>query len=400
MKNLTSDEARRRIIANAPLMAAQSVPLKEAHGRVLAQDVTAQRDQPPFRASAMDGYGLRAADIQATATSFQVIGESAAGKAFEGAVKPGQAVRIFTGAPVPADCDLVVIQENVVREGDIAVISPPSGSGANIRAQGGDFLAGDTLLATGSRLDGWRLSLAASAGMPSLQVAKRPRVAVLSTGDELVEPGETPSLDQIYNSGSPALCALLETWGAEPIRLHCAVDDVDAIASAVRDLEVDLIVTLGGASVGDHDLVKPAMARLGLVMSVETIAIRPGKPTWFGQLEGGRLVLGLPGNPASALVCAELFLRPLINAMLGLSPGPAMETAQLGMPLPANGPREHWMRARLDNQDGVLIVKPFQDQDSSLVSVFALADALLCQSALSPALEQGSRVQILRLNRL
>ena len=400
MKNLSSDEARRRIIAKAPLMATESVSLREAHGRVLAQDVSAQRDQPPFRASAMDGYALRAADIQATAKSFQVIGESAAGKAFKGSVQPCQAVRIFTGAPVPSDCDLVVIQENVVREGDIAIISPPSGTGANIRPQGGDFRAGETLLATGSRLDGWRLSLAASAGMPSLQVFQRPRVAVLSTGDELVEPGVTPSLDQIFNSGSPALCALLETWGAEPIRLHSAVDDVDKIASAVRDLEVDLVVTLGGASVGDHDLVKPAMARLGLIMSVETIAIRPGKPTWFGQLEGGRLVLGLPGNPASALVCAELFLRPLINAMLGLVPGPAMETALLGTPLPANGPREHWMRARLDNQDGALIVKPFQDQDSSLVSVFALADALLCQPALSPALEKESRVQILRLNRL
>jgi len=179
-----------------------------------------------------------------------------------------------------------------------------------------------------------------------------------------------------------------------------AVDDTEAIAASVRDLEVDLIVTLGGASVGDHDLVKPAMATLGLELLVETIALRPGKPTWFGTLGDGRLVLGLPGNPASALVCAELFLRPLVNAMLGLEPGPALEQAMLATPLPPNGPREHWMRAKLENRQGTIVAAPFRDQDSSLISVFAQADALVCQPAQCAGLEVGSRVQILRLVRL
>lgn len=400
MKNLTAQEARRLILEKASVMATETVSLDEAHGRVLDRAITAQRDQPPFRASAMDGYALRASDALDRQVQVTVIGESAAGMAFKGAILPGQAVRIFTGAPVPADCDHVVIQENVRRDGNLALVGPLAGQGSNIRPQGGDFQAGAVLLERGVRLDSWRLSLAASAGAASLPVIQRPRVAVLSTGNELVEPGQVPSDNQIYNSGSPAVCALLDSWGAKAIRLHSAVDDADEIAAAVRDLAVDVIVTLGGASVGDHDLVKPAMAKLGLSLSVETIALRPGKPTWFGQLGDGRLVLGLPGNPASALVCAELFLRPLINAMLGLERGPRMEPAQLAMPLPANGPREHWMRARLENRQGMAVAIPFRDQDSSLVSVFAKADALVCQPADSDGLEVGSLVQILRLNRL
>ena len=400
MKNLTAQEARQRILAKASIMVPETVSPDQAYGRVLAEPVMAQRDQPPFRASAMDGYALRAADAFEHAAQLQVIGESAAGMAFTGAVLPGQAVRIFTGAPVPHHCDHVVIQENVQRHGDLALLGPLIGQGANIRTQGGDFKAGANVLEAGARLDAWRLSLAASAGASSLRVIQRPRVAVLSTGNELVEPGQTPSLDQIYNSGSPAVCALLDSWGAKAIRLHSAVDDAEAIAASVRDLDVDLIVTLGGASVGDHDLVKPAMAKLGLELSVETIALRPGKPTWFGTLGDGRLVLGLPGNPASALVCAELFLRPLVHAMLGLDPGPAMEQAQLATPLPSNGPREHWMRAKIENRQGVTVATPFRDQDSSLVSVFARADALICQPAQSGGLEAGSLVKILRLNRL
>ncbi|MEY4256309.1 MAG: hypothetical protein RLZZ141_1536 [Pseudomonadota bacterium] len=400
MKNLSAQEARQRILAKVSLMDTETVSPDLAYGRILAEPIIAQRDQPPFRASAMDGYAVRSSDAHDHPAHLQVIGESAAGLAFKGTVLPGQAVRIFTGAPVPADCDHVVIQENVQRDGDMALLGPLTGQGANIRAQGGDFQAGAVLLETGARLDAWRLALAASAGARALTVFKRPRVAVLSTGTELVEPGETPSADQIYNSGSPAVCALLDGWGAQAVRLHSAVDDADDIALAVRDLEVDLIVTLGGASVGDHDLVKPAMAKLGLVLSVETIALRPGKPTWFGQLGDGQLILGLPGNPASALVCAELFLRPLVDGLLGLSPGPALESAQLGTPLPSNGPREHWMRARIENRQGVMVAHPFRDQDSSLVSIFAQADALVCQPAHSDGLEAGALVKILRLNRL
>ena len=400
MKNLSAQLARQRILAKAQTLGTEWISPDQAYGRVMADPVVAQRDQPPFRASAMDGYAVRVSDALDHPAKLQVIGESAAGMAFGGEVLPGQAVRIFTGAPVPSDCDHVVIQENVQRDGDMALVGPLTGQGANIRSQGGDFQAGSVLVGTGVRLDAWRLSLAASAGASSLKVIQKPRVAVLSTGNELVEPGQTPSLDQIYNSGSPAVCALLDSWGAQALRLHSAVDDAEAIAASVRDFDVDLIVTLGGASVGDHDLVKPAIAMLGLELLVETIALRPGKPTWFGTLGDGRLVLGLPGNPASALVCAELFLRPLVNAMLGLEPGPAMETAQLAMPLPPNGPREHWMRAKLVNREGRIVAVPFRDQDSSLISVFAQADALICQPAQCGGLEVGSPVQILRLNRL
>jgi len=400
MKNLDAQEARQRILDKARLMGPETVSSNQAYGRVLAEPVVASRDQPPFRASAMDGYALRASDARDHPAKLRVIGESAAGAAFKGDVLAGQAVRISTGAPVPQNCDHVVVQENVQRDADMVLLDPLIGPGANIRAQGGDFQAGAVLVGTGVRLDAWRLSLAASAGASSLRVVQRPRVAVLSTGNELVEPGQIPNLDQIYNSSSPAVCALLDSWGAQSIRLHLAVDDTEAIAASVRDLEVDLIVTLGGASVGDHDLVKPAMATLGLELLVETIALRPGKPTWFGTLGDGRLVLGLPGNPASALVCAELFLRPLVNAMLGLEPGPALEQAMLATPLPPNGPREHWMRAKLENRQGTIVAAPFRDQDSSLISVFAQADALVCQPAQSAGLEVGSRVQILRLVRL
>lgn len=400
MKNLSALEARRRILAKTAPVQTQTVALADAQGRVLAASIYADRDQPPFRSSAMDGYALRKDDALNHSARLMVIGESAAGSGFEGPVALGQTVRIFTGAPVPADCDHVVIQENVERQGDWAVIGPLAGQGANIRPQGGDFTAGTELLAPGVRLDPWRLSLAASAGAAVLTVARRPRVAVLSTGDELVEPGQTPSGVQIYNSGATALSALLQDWGAEAVKLHSAADDADQIAAAVTGLEVDLIVTLGGASVGDHDLVKPAMARLGLTLGVETIALRPGKPTWFGQLGDGRLVLGLPGNPASALVCAALFLKPLIRAMLGQEPGPGLESARLATPLPANGPREHWMRARLETVEGVVMARPFRDQDSSLVSVFALADALIRQAADTGPLEAGAVIEVLRLERL
>jgi molybdopterin molybdotransferase len=220
VKNLSVQEARQRILAKARVMGTQWVSPDQAYGRVLAEPVVAQRDQPPFRASAMDGYAVRVFDALDHPAKLQVIGESAAGMAFRGSVPAGKAVRIFTGAPVPSDCDHVVIQENVQRDGDMARLGPLKGQGANIRAQGGDFRAGEVLLETGARLDAWRLSLAASAGAGSLAVIQRPRVAVLSTGNELVEPGQTPSLDQIYNSGSPAVCALLDSWGAQAIRLQ------------------------------------------------------------------------------------------------------------------------------------------------------------------------------------
>jgi len=371
-----------------------------ATGRVLAEPIRAIRDQPPFDASAMDGWAVLIGD-QGADGSYRIIGESAAGRGFDAPVGAGEAVRIFTGAPVPAGCT-VVIQERAERRGEVVHIAdPPSATRANVRAKGGDFQAGDALLERGMRLDAWRLALAASAGRGQALVYPRPRVAILTTGEELVEPGVgEPTPSQIFESNTPALASLIAGWGGTPIRLAPTQDDEAAIAAAVADVDVDLIVTVGGASVGDYDLVKPALRRLGLTLEVESIALRPGKPTWFGRLSDGRHVLGLPGNPASGLVAAELFLRPLLNAWLGADAALRLAPARLASPLPQTGPREHWMRASLAiDAEGQLIVTPFPDQDSSLVTVFARADALLRRPAAAPPLAKGDLVETLKLDR-
>jgi molybdopterin molybdotransferase len=285
LKNLTVAEARARMLAGAGRLGVEEVVLAKALGRVLAAPVVADRDQPPFAASAMDGWAIRRADL-APGARFRIAGESAAGQAYGRAVEAGQAVRIFTGAPVPPGADLVVIQENATRDGETVAFTidrdPPPG---NIRPAGGDFRSGDRLLAEGTRLDAWRLALAAAAGWPGLDVAVRPRVAILATGDELVPPGYVPAPDQIFESGSFALAALVEAWGGQATRLKAQADDLEAIARVVAEAQFDLLVTVGGASVGDHDLVKPALETLGLALRVQTIAVRPGKPTWFGTLD-------------------------------------------------------------------------------------------------------------------
>ena len=399
LKNLSVEEARARMLAEASLLGVKTVTTGQALGRVLAQAIDATRDQPPFAASAMDGWAIRRADLTRDAV-FRVAGESAAGKAYPGVVAEGEAIRIFTGAPVPVGADLVIIQEEAQRDGDTVRFAAGDDPRSNIRPAGGDFRSGDRLLEAGVRLDPWRLSLAAAAGRATLEVARRPRVAILATGDELVQPGGNPAPDQIFESGSIALAALVDTWGGSATRLTAAADNAEAIAASVANIEVDLIVTIGGASVGDHDLVKPAMARLGLSLRVETIAIRPGKPTWFGTLSDGRRVLGLPGNPASALVCAEIFLRPLLAALTGRDPAPAMIAARLAAPLSANGPREHWMRAALSiDPDGRAIVVAFADQDSSLVGVFSRADALIRRPMNAAAASAGDIVDVLPLAR-
>ena len=401
-KLMTVEAARAAMLAHARPRAA--IPVKvgvDALDLVLAEPVTATRDQPPFDAAAMDGYAVTASGLSETAsTTLRVIGESAAGHGFAGPLNDGEAVRIFTGAPCPSGAAFVVPQELAARDGDQVTLKPRDQSGAYIRSKGADFRCGDVLLAAGARLDPWRLSLCAAAGRGEVSVRPRPRLAILSTGDELVEAGAAPKPDQIFDSGSPALTALTTVWGADPVRLKPAGDDVAAIAAAVERAEVELIVMIGGASVGDHDLAKPALARLGLDLVVESVAVRPGKPTWFGALPDGRLVLGLPGNPASALVCAELFLRPLIDALSGATPGPNVLAAQLASPLPANGPREHWMRATLAHSaDGVMTAEPLKDQDSSLVTVFAAADALLMRAANAPAAAAGEAATVLPLLR-
>lgn len=399
MKNLTIEDALARMLAQVRPLESESVAIEDAAGRILAHPVEAFRDQPPFRASAMDGWAVRAADA-ARPVELDVVGESAAGRGYGKALGPCEAVRIFTGAAVPDGADTVVIQEEAVRDGDRVSLGPAMPDD-NIRPQGGDFRAGERLLEAGVRLDPWRLSLAAAAGRSSLSVARRPQAAVLCTGEELVRPPAEPGPWQIYESGSIALVSLLESWGAHAWRLAPARDEKQAVVEAVQGVDADLIVTVGGASVGDYDIVKPALAELGLELFVQTVNIRPGKPTWFGRLRDGRPVLGLPGNPASALVCAELFLQSLVRAMMGADPGPRFVKARLAAPLRANGARDQLMRAQLTHDDtGTLVVRPLGDQDSSLVTVFAQADGLLRRPAQAPPAAAGELVDVLPLARL
>jgi molybdopterin molybdotransferase len=348
----------------------------------------------------MDGYAVRSAD---TPGVLHVGGESAAGRGFEGVCEPGMAVRISTGAALPRGADAVVIQEDVRRDGDTVTVSAAD-AGMNIRPRGGDFAGGTTLLPAGRRLDGVAMSLVAASGAADARVVQSPRVAILSSGDELAAPGSVPGPFQIFESGTFGIAGLVESWGGVAHRLAVEKDNVDAIARAARlGLEdSDLLVVIGGASVGDHDHARPALMQLGLEIAVEKIAVRPGKPTWFGSTPRG-LVLGLPGNPASALACAFLFLRPLIEAMLDRDPHTcvAMQRARLAHPLPANGSREHYLRALLEvDGEARQMVRAFEDQDSSLISIFTTANALICMPADAPALAEGALVYVLPLEGL
>lgn len=390
-------EARAAMLAAVSVLAAERVSLSAALNRVLSDAVIAGRDQPPFAVSAMDGYALRSVD---TPGILRIGGESSAGRGYEGCCESGAAIRISTGAAMPDGADTVVIQEDVSRDGD-AVTVPAIKRGKNTRPRGGDFSAGEVLLPPGRKLNGVAVSLAAATGAASLAVIRPPRVAILSSGDELAAPGETPGPYQIFDSATYGIAGLVQSWGGAAQRLVLERDDIGAIARAAEQglRDSDLLVVIGGASVGDHDHARPALMRLGLELVVEKISVRPGKPTWFGSTPQGP-VLGLPGNPASALVCAYLFLRPLMEAMLGRDPQACTSTcrAHLMHALPANGPREHYLRAFLDvDGEGRLRAKSFEDQDSSLISIFAAANALIRLPPDAPALAQGALVDVLRL---
>ncbi len=399
LKNLDLREAIALVRTGAPVTGVERVPLAAAFGRVTAQPVEATRDQPPFAASAMDGYAVRRADMSESAV-LTVTGESAAGRRFAGTLGPGQAVRIFTGAPVPDGADAIVIQENtIVRDGRVELTA--IGGPAHIRPAGQDFKAGDRLLEAGTRLDAWRLSLAAAAGLAEITVHAKPRVAVLCTGDELAPPAVTPGPDQIYESASAAIMALVIQWGGEATFVGTEADDLEALYTTLKGIEADLIVTIGGASIGDHDLVKPALQRLGLAADFVSLNLRPGKPTSFGILDSGAHVLGVPGNPASAFVVAQLLLKPWIESALGLPAADPFVRAVTAADIPANGPRESYLRGALDvTEDGRLRVTPFSDQDSSLISVFARAGALVRIPSNAAALPAGGMIDILRLERL
>ena len=385
------------MLALARPLQGELVSLPAALGRVLADAVVAMRDQPPFNTSAMDGYALRSSDAPGR---LRIAGESAAGHGFEGRLESGMAIRISTGAAMPDGADTVVMQEDVRRDIDhISVPAVPAGN--NIRPRGGDFAAGAMLLPKGRVLDGVALSMVAASGAGQARVVRAPRVSILSSGDELAPPGSEPGPYQIFDSATFGLAGLVQAWGGIANRLSVEKDNVEAIAaSAERGLkDGDLLVLLGGASVGDHDHARAALSKLGLRFVVEKVAVRPGKPTWFGETPLG-LVLGLPGNPASALACATLFLRPLIEAMLGRDAGDcvAMRRARLLHVLPANGPREHYLRARLEvDGEGQLTARAFEDQDSSLISVFAAANALIRLSPNAPQSMAGAMVDVLPL---
>ncbi|HVW73020.1 MAG TPA: gephyrin-like molybdotransferase Glp [Rhizomicrobium sp.] len=391
-------EARDAMLSAVKSLGHETVRLNDALGRVLAQSVVASRDQPPFAVSAMDGYAVRHGDAPGR---LMVIGESAAGHGFAGRCEAGTAVRISTGAAMPDGADTVVIQEDVRREGDRVEIAAAA-AGRNIRARALDFAQGETLLKAGSRLEGVGISLAAAAGLDRLDVAIRPRVAILSSGDELAPPGTAPGPWQIFESATYGIAGLVQSWGGVPQRLAVARDDAAAISRAAEDglRGSDILVLVGGASVGDHDLARPALMKFGLDVLVDKIAVRPGKPTWFGKSAAG-LVLGLPGNPASALVCARLFLKPILDRMLGREAATSLmfHRAHLARALPANGPREHYLRARtaIDDQ-GRLTVRANEDQDSSRIAVFAAANALIRLPADAPALDAGTLVDVLMLD--
>ncbi|MDW4548935.1 molybdopterin molybdotransferase MoeA [Defluviimonas sp. D31] len=373
---ISVDEALARLFALSAPLGAETVPLRTGAGRVLVEPVVARLDQPPFAASAMDGYAIREAD-HCPGVELNIIGEAAAGLGFSGAVANGEAVRIFTGAPVPDGTDRVVLQEDVTREGDRIILSGPLEHGANIRAAGQDFRKGDRIEAP-RRLSATDLALIAAMNVAGIRVARRPVVAIMATGNELVMPGEEPGPDQIIASNGYALAAMAEAEGAEVRMLPIARDSESSLRHTLGLAEgADLIVTIGGASVGDHDLVGKVTADLGMERSFYKIAMRPGKPLMAGRLAGS-VLLGLPGNPVSSVVCGHIFMLPMLRAMQGLPAAPApIKRGVLAAPVEANGPRAHYMRARIEQHEGAALIHPFDQQDSALLSVLAAANALL-----------------------
>lgn len=393
-------EALARVLADAAPLPAERVPLRQAVGRVLTEDVKALRTQPPAAVSAMDGYAVRACDVANVPATLRVTGEVAAGHPFPGAVGAREAARIFTGGMMPAGADTVVIQELAARDGDRVTFAKPTAKGRNVRAEGIDFAQGDTLLRKGQRLSGRDVMLAAAMNHPALPVHRRPKVAVLGTGDELVPPGTTPKPGEIVYSNGFALLALAEGEGAESTDLGIARDRVEDIAAAVRrarDWGADILVTSGGASVGEHDLVQRALRAEGLDLSFWRVALRPGRPMMHGRL-GPMQVLGVPGNPVSSYVCAFLFLVPLIRRLAGradLTPTP--EPARLGHDLPANDERADYLRALLTAGPDGPIATPLPVQDSSLMAPLAQAGCLLIREPNAPAAKAGSPCVILKL---
>ncbi|MGR6465523.1 molybdopterin molybdotransferase MoeA [Rhizobium sp. PAMB 3182] len=402
MSLLPVEDALERLLRAAkPVTGTEELPLAMAGDRVLATDLAARLTQPPFDASAMDGYAIRAEDITSIGAELSVIGTSSAGHGFDGDIGRNEAVRIFTGAPVPAGADTVLIQEDteIAGEGRIRANFLPE-TGRHIRPRGQDFAEGDVVLSAGTALDFTKLTVAAAMNHASVAVFRKPLVAVLATGDELLQPGSRPGPSQIIASNTFGVGALLRKAGADILDLGIAPDDEEAIAAAIRKAQAanaDVLVTLGGASVGDHDLVQKTLKNCGMELDFWKIAMRPGKPLMVGRLDGMQ-VLGLPGNPASSLVCALLFAEPLIRKLAHLPPVNRKATVLSASSLPANGQRQNYMRARLiKDSSGHQLAEPFGKQDSSMMKVFAQSDCLIVRPPHAPELPAAAPCPVILL---
>ncbi|RUO97592.1 gephyrin-like molybdotransferase Glp [Hyphomicrobium sp.] len=402
MALLPVSEALRRILDSAATLPSESVGLLAARGRTLAEAITSKVDNPPFDASAMDGYAVRSEDVATVPVTLTVVGEAGAGRPFTDTLRKRQAVRIFTGGILPPGADAIVIQENTTASGSEVTVLETAQRDANVRTRGQDFAAGEVLVEPGRLLTARDVLISASAGYAELSVARKPVVAILSTGDELVAPGEPLGPGQISGSNAYGLSGVVEAAGGEARFLGIARDSLaslDEFISAAED--ADVLVTSGGASVGDHDLVRPALEKAGAQLDFYKIAMRPGKPLFFGsrQISGRRqYCVGLPGNPVSAMICARVFLVPLIGRLLGReTPFEALD-AVLTDSIPANGPREHYMRGELDVSSVPARVTAFKKQDSGLVKFLQRANCLVVIPADSPALDAGASVRVLKLD--
>lgn len=394
---ISVEDARQNILSHLTPVSTETVSINQAVGRILAEPIIARRTQPPSDLSAMDGYAVKASDVATIPTTLTVIGESAAGHGFDGEVTAGRCVRIFTGAPLPAGADTIIIQEDTTREGDQVTITEGATKGRYVRPAGIDFKEGDAAFAPGHKISPRDLGLLAAMNSPWVTVYRKPRIALLSTGDELVRPGEPLGANQIISTNALVVAAMIEQAGGEAIDLGIAKDNEDSLRQmAGGAAKADMLITLGGASVGDHDLVQSVLGKDGLKIDFWRIAMRPGKPLMFGDLNGTPM-LGLPGNPVSSMICSYIFLIPALDILMGKAAASRPRTipAILSHEVKENDRRQDYVRARITGEeDGLPVIELFTNQDSSLLSRLSGADCLLMRPPHAPALPKGEKVEI------